>query len=100
MDLTTLRLEVRERLGELNADFFTDAEVDRAINDAYRRFSSEERWPWLYIEWDTTLLSGVDYLDLPNDVSFNRVFNLSWPLQVLGGPKSLSASSRQRDSVS
>lgn len=77
MNLTTLRTEVRERVGELSADFYTDAEVDRAINEAQQRFASEERWPWLYTEWTSTLDGGDDSLTLPSNVSLNRVFNVS-----------------------
>jgi len=77
MDLADIRLDVRERIGEDAADFFTDAEVDRAINLAQTTFIAEEPWPWLYTEWATTLSEGVDTLDLPVNVSFHRVFNLS-----------------------
>lgn len=81
MDLTTLRLEVRERLGELSADFFTNAEVDRAINEALRRFSAEERWPWLYTELTDAIATDTDEYDLPSDVGPNRLFAFS----VTGG---------------
>jgi hypothetical protein len=80
MDLTTARLEVRERLGELSANFFTDVEVDRAINQAVQHFNAEEQWPWLFTSFTGQVgLSGPedDELALPDDVSLNRVFNLS-----------------------
>lgn len=77
MDLTTLRLEVRERLGELSADFFTDVEVDRAINEAVKRFTAEEPWPWLVSTASGTVVAPATTLTLPNDVSLGRVFNLS-----------------------
>lgn len=77
MDLTTLRLEVRERLGELESDFFSDAEVDRAINEAVKRFCAEEPWPWLITEFTSSLTSGNDELEFPENVSPNRVFNIS-----------------------
>lgn len=77
MDLTTIRLEVRERLGELTADFFTDDEVTRAINEAVRRFSNEERWPWLLTEHTGELEAGEDDYDLPEDIAPNRVFNMT-----------------------
>lgn len=88
MDLTTLRLEVRERLAELTADFFTVVEVDRAINEAIRRFASEERWPWLLTEWTDGIPVDEDTLDLPDNVSFTRTFNLS----VSGGSLAFSRS--------
>ena len=77
MDLTTARLEVRERIGELEADFFTDAEVDRAINEAVRRLSSSERWPWLLTEGTDALGNTEFTLDLPDGVAYNRVENVS-----------------------
>lgn len=89
MDLTTLRLEVRERLGELESDFFTDSEVDRAINEAIRRFSSEERWPWLYTEWTSSLTANDNSLALPSNVSLNRVINMSASGGSLARPRLL-----------
>jgi hypothetical protein len=77
MDLTILRAEVRERLGELSADFFADAEVDRAINDGQRRFNAEERWPWLVTEGSGTLATDAEDYVLPDNVQVNRMFNLT-----------------------
>lgn len=77
MNLTTLRLEVRERVGELTADFFTDAQVDRAINEAIRRFSQAERWPWLITDGDDALADDEDEVELPVNVSPNRVLNVA-----------------------
>lgn len=78
MDLTALRLEVREVLNELTADFYTDSEVDRAINSGVRRFCAEEQWPFLLTEWtDGVLATDVNTLDLPTNISLTRVFNLS-----------------------
>jgi len=77
VDMTDLRVEVRERVGELTADFWTNAEVDRAINEAVRRFCAEEPWPFLLTEWTSAVSAGADELDLPSDVSLTRVFNLS-----------------------
>jgi hypothetical protein len=81
MDLSDIRTDVRERIGEDSADFFTDAEVTRAINLAQTTFIAEEIWPWLFTEWETTIGTGVDELELPSNVSFHRAFNLS----VMGG---------------
>jgi hypothetical protein len=77
VDLTTLRLEVRERLGELSADFFSNAEVDRAINEAYRRFCMEEPWSWLLTEWTTSINGSDDELLLPDNVAPNRAMQIS-----------------------
>jgi hypothetical protein len=75
--LSDLRTDVRERIGEDTADFFTDAEVDRAINLAQTTFTAEEPWPWLYTEYATTISEGEDTLELPSSVSFHRFFNLT-----------------------
>jgi hypothetical protein len=79
--LTDIRTDVRERIGEDAADFFTDAEVDRAINLGVTTFSAEELWPWLYTTYSSTLLSGVTTKALPDDVSIHRFFNLA----IFGG---------------
>lgn len=42
--LTNLLLDIRARLVETTADFFSDAELTRLINFAYRRFSKETEW--------------------------------------------------------
>jgi hypothetical protein len=92
MNLTTARLEVRERLGELSANFFTDVEVDRAINQAVQHFNAEEQWPWLFTSFTGQVgLSGPDddELALPDDVSLNRFFNLSASGGSLSRPKVL-----------
>lgn len=81
MDLADIRTDVRERIGEDTADFFTDAEVDRAINLAQTTFTAEELWPWLYTEYATTIAEGEDTLELPENVSWHRLFNLT----VFGG---------------
>lgn len=77
MDFGTAQREVRERLGELEEDFFTDAEIKRALNEAVIRFSAEARWPWLTTEGTAQLDTGEDELVLPDNVSVNRTFNLS-----------------------
>lgn len=77
MDTGTAKEEIRARLQELSADFWTAAEVLRAINEGVNRFSQEERWPWLY-----TLTEGVplaaeeDTLELETGVAFERHFDL------------------------
>lgn len=89
MELTTLRLEVRERLGELTADFFTDDEVDRAINEAVKRFCAEEKWPFLITEWTSSITSASDELPLPSNVSLTRLFNLAIDSSSLAHPRML-----------
>ena len=89
MNLSTLRQEVRERIGELEEDFFSDDEVDRAINEAVRRFSAEEPWPWLYTEWTSALDGDDNSLDLPSNISLNRIFNMSVSGGSLAQPRLL-----------
>ena len=81
MDLATARAEVRARLQELNADFWTDAEVDRAINEGVNRFAQEEKWPYLYsVSTTKVLTAGANQLALETGVDFSRHFNLLFTL--------------------
>jgi hypothetical protein len=95
MDLTDLRLEVRERLNELTADFYTTDEVDRAINEAVRRFCAEEPWPFLTTEWTSSIAADTAELDLPSDISLTRVFNLTISGDNLATPRTLERVSPQ-----
>lgn len=72
-----MQTDVRERIGEDAADFFTDAEVKRALNLALTTFTNEEPWPWLYTEYTATLGEGVTELELPSNAALHRTFNLS-----------------------
>ena len=89
MNLGEARTEVRERLGEIEADFFTDAEINRAINEAILRFSMEERWPWLYTEGTDAIAVDENTLELPVNVSPNRAFNVSIGGDVISPPRPL-----------
>ena len=42
--LSNLRADVRSRIVESTADFFSDAEIDRWINQGYKRFISITEW--------------------------------------------------------
>jgi hypothetical protein len=89
MDLEEARTEVRERIGELEEDFYTDAEINRAINEAQLRFSMEERWPWLFTEGEDAVGAGDTELLLPVDVSPNRTFNVTVDGESLSVPRPL-----------
>ncbi len=89
MDLADLRLEVRERVNELTADFYTTDEVDRAINEGIRRFAAEEPWPFLVTEWTSSIAAATTDLDLPSDISLTRVFNITISGDNLITPRSL-----------
>jgi len=89
-DLTDLRLEVRERVNELSADFFTDNEVDRAINEAIRRFCAEEPWPFLLTEFSSSITVDDAEFDLPSNISLTRIFNLALSGGSLSVPRMLT----------
>lgn len=76
MNATTAIEEVRARLQELSADFWTGNEVYRALNEGQRRFSAQEKWPWLWTQGSTTLAASTETLLLPAGVSAARMFNL------------------------
>jgi hypothetical protein len=89
VDLSDLRTSVRNIIGETTADFFGSDEVDTEINNAYRRFCAEERWPWLLTELDDSITSASDELTLPADVSLTKLFNLSISGGSLARPRVL-----------
>lgn len=78
MITTTAILEVRARLQELTADFWTDSEVLRALNEGVKRFAAEERWPWL----QTVVTNGAlttpwtDFV-LPENYDPTRLLNVA-----------------------
>ncbi len=77
MNLTTATEEVRARLQELTADFWTPNEVTRAINEGVNRFAQEEKWPYLYtVQTGVALLANTATLALVEGVAYERHFNL------------------------
>lgn len=75
---TTAQAEIRARLQELVADFWTDAEVIRALNEGTKRFSAEERWPWLQtVVTNGALTTPWTDFPLPENVDPASVRNLS-----------------------
>lgn len=77
MDLGTMRTQVRDIVGELAADFWTDAELNRYLNEANIRFQFEATWPWLLTESVDTLEGGTSTLLLQEGVDVNRHINIS-----------------------
>lgn len=77
MDTTTAVEEIRARLGELSPDFWTAAEVLRALNAACVRFAMAEKWEWLYTAGSDTLVAGETTLALQPGVSAARHFMAS-----------------------
>ncbi len=78
MDTATMKLEVRERLGETTEeDFWKDTHILRMLNEGLRRFSMEEKWPWLFTtRTDLTLPADSTTLGLETDIDINRYFSL------------------------
>ncbi|HXJ67113.1 MAG TPA: hypothetical protein VNN79_25450 [Actinomycetota bacterium] len=76
MDTTTAVEEIRARLGELVPDFWTAAEVLRALNSACTRFAMAEKWEWLWTVTSDTLTAGTTTMYLQPGVSPNRQFLL------------------------
>jgi hypothetical protein len=76
LDTGTAVEDIRARLGELVPDFWTAAEVLRALNSACVRFAAAEKWEWLYTIGTDTLVAGETDLDLTPGVSVNRHFLL------------------------
>jgi hypothetical protein len=70
-------LEVRNRLGEETEDFWDDSEeLIPYLNEGVRRFSSEERWPWMATERLEVLTAGTSDLELPEGILFPRAFGV------------------------
>lgn len=72
MNRGDMRQEVRERLHELDPRFWTDSEINRALEEANVRFGAEERWPWLLAEGTATLAPDDDEITFPENVAINR----------------------------
>lgn len=74
---STATEEVRARLGELSADFWTSSEVYRALNEGLKRFASEDKWPWLFTRiTNGSLTASTEDFALPENVDFSRFFHL------------------------
>jgi len=89
--LTEMVVDVRERIGEDSADFFTDAEVIRALNLGVTTFTAEEAWPWLYTEFSLTLGEGQTELELPSNVSIHRAFAIRLSCSMISSVTSAAA---------
>jgi hypothetical protein len=72
-----MRTEVRDIIGELVADFWTDAELNRYLNEAQYRFLNEERWPWLVTEGSNTLNGEDPDLILEEGIAATRHINIT-----------------------
>lgn len=72
MNLGEMRTEVRDIVGEETGDFWTDAELNRHLNEAQHRFLEEERWPWLVTEGTGALTADDPDLELTEGVAATR----------------------------
>jgi len=77
MNLGSIRTEVRDNIGELVADFWTDLELNRYANEAQRRFNGEATWPWLLTEGSGSLAALQTDLELGEGVDFQKNINIS-----------------------
>lgn len=69
--------EVRARLQELVADFWTDSEIYRALNEGVTRFAMEEKWPYLYsVTTGVALAASASTVAIAAGISYEREFNL------------------------
>lgn len=69
--------DVRERLGERTANFWTDEFIIRHLKQGERQFNSEERWPWLYtLQPNIPVNAGNPNVELIDNVPLNRHFGL------------------------
>ena len=77
MTVATMKTEVRMRLGENAADFWQDADIIRALNEAQHRFDAEEKWPWLQTEVTAqTVAANVTTFALTGNVDVTRQFSV------------------------
>jgi hypothetical protein len=76
VDLSTIRTEVRDIVGEETADFWSDAELNRYINEACYRFAGENRWSWLLTEGTGQLQANDPELLLTQGVADYRHLNI------------------------
>lgn len=70
-------LEIRNRLGEEEEDFWSDAdELIPFLNKGVTRFASEARWPWYLTEVSDTLAGGESDYELPDGLLFPKGFGV------------------------
>lgn len=82
MNRGELRTEVRDIVGEVersdgDGDFWKNAELNRHIDEAQRRFLNEERWPWLLSEGSGSLVAEDPDLELVEGVAATRHLNIT-----------------------
>lgn len=77
MNRATMRLEVRDRLGEKTENFWFDTHINAALDEGQRRFCHEERWPWLFTsQKNIPVGKGTSEIELIDNVAVSRHFSL------------------------
>lgn len=75
MNLAEMRADVRERIGERSANFWTDTFITRKLNEGQRRFAREDRWTWLQaIQTGIPVPEGTSSIELIDGVDVSRHF--------------------------
>lgn len=77
MDLSNIRTEVRDILGEDAADFWTDAELNRYITEAQFRFLGEARWPWMITSGTAAVAAATATVALGEGIEWNNLIAVS-----------------------
>jgi hypothetical protein len=77
VNLLYMKTEIRQRLGEATADWWSEDEVLRAINTAMYEWNAERRWSWLYTtRTGISIPANTSTYVLEPDVNPTRHFNL------------------------
>lgn len=77
MDLLAMRTEVRDIVGELVADFWTDAELNRYITEAQFKFLGEAQWPWLVTASTLSFTGGTPTASFAESVEPQNIIAVS-----------------------
>jgi hypothetical protein len=73
MTQTELIAEVRSRLAETTADYWSDDQVKRMLDEGVRRFCHEARWPWLFtVQKNIPVVAGNPDIEAIDDVDLTR----------------------------
>jgi len=77
LNLSSMQVELRNIIGEVTADFWATSELTTKLNEGVRRFSQEERWPWLLTEvTNGSLAASATSFAMVEGVNFTRHINV------------------------
>jgi hypothetical protein len=78
MNLGEMRLDVRDRIGERTANFWSDEFINRKLNQAQLRFAREEKWTWLYaVQVNIPVPVNTMKVELMDGIDWTRHFGLT-----------------------